>query len=170
MSIETHANRQAVVDLASSIGAKTVVEIGVRRGRLSILLVQVPTLERLYLIDTWADDEPFNKNDPDKTKVKKNARSVKRWARSQPNVTVLHMSSSQAVEEFADGSIDFVYLDGDHSFAGVTSDIRHYVPKLRKGGIISGDDYNLPTVSKVVDELIPNRNLILNSRIWWAIH
>jgi predicted O-methyltransferase YrrM len=169
MSVETYNNRQAVVDLASSIGAKTIVEIGVRRGRLSILLAEIPTLKSLFLIDSWEKDEPLGRENLDPTKVKKNARAVKRWAKRDSRVRVLHMPSSEAARRLADGAVDFVYVDGDHSFEGVAADIADYTPKLRAGGIISGDDYNDPAVAGAVDRFIPNRQLIPNTRIWWAV-
>jgi predicted O-methyltransferase YrrM len=169
MSVETYNNRQAVVDLASSIGAKTIVEIGVRRGRLSILLAEIPTLKSLFLIDSWEKDEPLGRENLDPTKVKKNARAVKRWAKRDSRVRVLHMPSSEAARRLADGAVDFVYVDGDHSFEGVVADITDYTPKLRPGGIISGDDYDLPAVRKAVDSLVPNLQLIPNTRIWWAV-
>jgi predicted O-methyltransferase YrrM len=169
MSAETNRNRQAVVDLATSSGATSVVEIGVRRGRLSILLAEIPGLEQLFLIDSWEKDEPLGRENLDKTKVQKNARAVKRWAKPRRNVTVLHMPSSEAARKIADGSIDFIYVDGDHSFEGVTADIKDYTPKLRPGGIISGDDYDLPEVKMAVDRLIPNLQLIPNTRTWWAV-
>jgi predicted O-methyltransferase YrrM len=169
MSAETNRNRQAVVDLAIGAGATSVVEIGVRRGRLSILLAEIPTLKSLFLIDSWEKDEPLGRENLDPTKVKKNARAVKRWAKRDSRVRVLHMPSSEAARRLADGAVDFVYVDGDHSFEGVAADIADYTPKLRAGGIISGDDYNDPAVAGAVDRFIPNRQLIPNTRIWWAV-
>jgi predicted O-methyltransferase YrrM len=160
VSIATDDNRKAVVELATNIGARTIVEIGVRRGRLSILLAEVPTLDRLYLVDVWMP-ERVNTQNPEK-----NFRSVSRWARKRGDVEVLRMRSDEAVNQFKDGSIDFLYIDGDHSYHGVTSDIKNYRRKVR--GTIAGDDYNLKSVKKAVDELLPHRHVHSNGRLWWA--
>ena len=46
-----------------------------------------------------------------------------------------------AVKTFEDGSLDFVFIDGNHAFEYVTEDIAEWSKKVRKGGIISGHDY-----------------------------
>ena len=47
----------------------------------------------------------------------------------------------EAVKQFKDGSLDFVYIDGNHTFEYVINDIAEWSKKVRKGGIISGHDY-----------------------------
>jgi cephalosporin hydroxylase len=167
MSIATNDNRLAVVELATEVGARTIVEVGVRRGRLSVLLARVPTLVHLYLIDVWLPEEATTQNQD------KNARSVKRWARNYSRkhklgITVMHMPSEKAAPKFSVCEIDFLYIDGDHSTEGVMADIKNYLPKVSIGGIISGDDYDLETVRVAVDKLLPNRQVHANGRLWWA--
>jgi len=50
-------------------------------------------------------------------------------------------NSVKMADSFADKSLDAVYLDGDHTYAGVTEDIVAWLPKVKPGGIICGDDY-----------------------------
>jgi predicted O-methyltransferase YrrM len=50
------------------------------------------------------------------------------------------MTSNDAVKLYEDGSIDFLLIDGDHSYQGVYDDIVNYLPKMRSGGLIVGDD------------------------------
>lgn len=47
----------------------------------------------------------------------------------------------EAVGDFKDESLDFVYIDGFHEFDAVMSDLIFWVPKVRPGGIIAGHDY-----------------------------
>jgi predicted O-methyltransferase YrrM len=59
--------------------------------------------------------------------------------RRYPNVTWLKQPSHVAVREFIVGSLDLVYIDGDHGKAG--EDIRLWLPKLhRPGGVMAGHD------------------------------
>lgn len=51
------------------------------------------------------------------------------------------MYSAEAAPTFADGSLDFVYIDGNHSLEAVTADLALWFPKVRSGGIFSGHDY-----------------------------
>ena len=48
--------------------------------------------------------------------------------------------SSEAAEYFEDGYFDFVFLDGDHSYDGVTRDLIAWFPKVKSGGYIGGHD------------------------------
>jgi hypothetical protein len=51
------------------------------------------------------------------------------------------MDSVAAANTFPDRSLDFVYLDGDHSLKGCTRDIVAWAPKVKAGGILAGHDY-----------------------------
>ena len=59
---------------------------------------------------------------------------------------VLHRSYSvEAAKTFADGSLDWVYIDGMHTFEAVKADLEAYAAKVKVGGFILGHDYtNLP--------------------------
>jgi hypothetical protein len=46
-----------------------------------------------------------------------------------------------ALEGFPDNSLDFVFIDGNHSFPYVAEDIFYWEKKVRPGGIVSGHDY-----------------------------
>ncbi len=52
-------------------------------------------------------------------------------------------SSVEAAKLVEDESLDWVYIDGDHSYAGVKADYEAWFPKVRKGGIVSGHDYGV---------------------------
>src|SRR3990167_6747852 len=58
-----------------------------------------------------------------------------------PNYTFIRDYSMNAVKDFEDNSLDFVYIDGDHCFESATNDIAEWSKKVRPGGIVSGDDY-----------------------------
>lgn len=52
--------------------------------------------------------------------------------------------SAESAAHFADGSVDFVFLDADHVYPRVYEDIHAWLPKIKPGGIIAGHDYNHP--------------------------
>jgi len=76
-----------------------------------------------------------------------------------------------------DASLDFCFIDGDHRYEAVKEDIIAWTPKLRKGGILSGHDYDYPHfggVTLAVDELLTDFNLELDAdgevptvKVWW---
>lgn len=52
---------------------------------------------------------------------------------------------------FADGSLDYVFIDGSHDGESVAADLKAWIPKVRTGGIAAGHDYNQGPVKKAVD-------------------
>jgi predicted O-methyltransferase YrrM len=43
--------------------------------------------------------------------------------------------------KYADGSLDWVFIDADHAYESVVKDLDAWLPKVRKGGIIAGHDF-----------------------------
>jgi methyltransferase family protein len=82
--------------------------------------------------------------------------------------TLIHLPSERAVTLFDDHYFDCVYLDGNHSYEAIANDISLWKPKVKHGGILSGDDYIQPWggVIKAVDELLEDRHLI--GQAWWT--
>lgn len=52
----------------------------------------------------------------------------------------IRMPSVEAAALYDDESIDFIMIDGDHTFEAVCADIAAFLPKMKKGGIMAGDD------------------------------
>ena len=65
------------------------------------------------------------------------------------------MTTNEAAGLFKDESLDAVFIDADHSYEAVKMDIQNWMPKVRKGGILAGHDYNSawPGVIKAVNEI-----------------
>ena len=64
--------------------------------------------------------------------------------------------SEQAVNLFEDGSLDFVYLDGNHAYDFIKQDIELWYPKVKKGGIVAGHDYLDMEWDEGEDYILPN--------------
>jgi hypothetical protein len=67
---------------------------------------------------------------------------------------VLRMTSAEAARLFQPASLDCVYIDANHEYAFVRSDIEIWAPKVRSGGILAGHDYSeqTPDVRRAADE------------------
>jgi predicted O-methyltransferase YrrM len=67
------------------------------------------------------------------------------------------MDQLEAVKTYETGSLDFVFLDSDHSYEGTRDAIMAFLPKLKPDGTLAGHDYNVdyPGVIQAVDELLP---------------
>lgn len=57
-------------------------------------------------------------------------------------VRLVELDAVRAAATYADGSLDFVYLDGDHTYRGTRDAIRAFLPKMKPGGELAGHDYS----------------------------
>ena len=69
-----------------------------------------------------------------------------------PNIIKIRKSSVEAAKDFPDGSLDAVYIDAAHDEDSVREDIRTWRTKIKPGGILSGHDYVLPFMGKLLEE------------------
>jgi len=65
---------------------------------------------------------------------------------------------------------DLIFIDADHSYRGVSTDIKDWLPKVRSGGIVAGHDYNTkwPSVQRAVADNLPIHEIQLEpDSVWW---
>ena len=90
----------------------------------------------------------------------------------QSIVNPIRLPSTEASKLYADNSLDFVFIDANHSYEFVKDDINAWYPKVKKGGILAGHDYDRswPGVIQAVDEFILENNysLEINSEYCWG--
>lgn len=87
--------------------------------------------------------------------------------------SIIRKPSIQAAKKFQNNQLDFVYLDADHRYSAIKSDLIAWTPKVKEGGIISGHDYGAewPGVKQAVDEWSKknNKNIhLLSGTFWYA--
>jgi predicted O-methyltransferase YrrM len=69
------------------------------------------------------------------------------------NIQVMKVDSVMASKLFQNESVDFVFIDADHSYEAVRQDIEVWLPKIKPGGMLAGHDYGEPCgVKQAVDE------------------
>lgn len=81
-------------------------------------------------------------------------------------IQIMRMDTSEAAELVPDESLDFVFIDADHTYEGCKRDIENWVPKVRRGGMIAGHDANWPSVRKAIDELGATK--IASDNVWYC--
>jgi len=62
----------------------------------------------------------------------------------------IRLESDEAASLYADQSLDFVFLDGDHSERAVATDLVSWFPKVKRGGVLAGHDYYFEGVHAAV--------------------
>lgn len=81
----------------------------------------------------------------------------------------IQMPSVDAANLYQDNSLDFVFIDASHTYENVFADIKAYLPKIKKGGVIGGHDYHSSEgVRRATQELLPNHTQI-SSNSWICI-
>ena len=149
-------------ELFTELGFTKGAEIGVEQGKFSeYLLKTVPNL-KLYCIDFWKYYRLWRgmkrqwRQDAYYEEVKKKLAPY--------DCEIIKATSMDAVKNFKDESLDFVYIDANHNYENVKEDLREWSKKVRKGGIVCGDDYHkFPSgndgVIRGLDEYIKDNNI-----------
>jgi hypothetical protein len=146
------APRSALPKFFKEYGFKKGVEIGVSWGQ-NIVDYCEAGLE-IYGVDPWqsTDEDNFRKIISIHGKYGSTPEGVYQLARERtdkyPNCHLLKMTSLEALKHFEDKSLDFVYIDGNHSFGYVAMDLMKWNRKVRKGGAIAGHDYGFRNPGK----------------------
>lgn len=137
------------------------VEIGVESGYTSaFLLERVPTL-RLLSVDPYPGERLIQYE------------AVKRMLHRYGERSSLWRNTSYEAARSFTGTLDLVFIDGDHSYASVKDDILLWAPKVRPGGIVAGHDYHCMAwedVGKAVHEAVHEAGAVLHlgsDFMWW---
>jgi hypothetical protein len=131
--------RDDLAELFAELEFNKGVEIGVDQGLYSEILCKANPNLVLHGIDPWKAYRGYT-DYTSQTHIDANrADALKRLA--PYNVLLVEKFSMEAVKDYPDQSLDFVYIDGNHEFLHVAEDIAHWVKKVRRGGILAGHDY-----------------------------
>ena len=143
--ISRHETRIPLWDeLLSRILPKTVLEVGVWKGDFAAwMLGTTLSIERYYMIDPWRRldhwNKPLNTTAADLERAYQDAMRATAFAKDK--VTVLRGTTIEMIDQIANDSLDFVYVDGDHTLRGIATDLVCVYPKLKPGAFIGGDDF-----------------------------
>lgn len=160
-------------DFINDRGWRVGAELGLMRGQtFDFLLTHCPKLEVLYGVDVFQHmpdapgEQPYRDVDHGA-----NLEAVSKIVEKHGRRARLHVcTTEQAAKLVPDGSLDFVFIDADHSYEGVKQDIESWSPKVKKGGWITGHDYApyWRGVVRAVDEAFGSRITLYECKIWAA--
>lgn len=155
MLAKTFTRRDEVAGLFRKDGVG--VELGVAAGDFSERILKYDHVGYLFSIDMWAGDRGHG--------VDQYREAIVRLSPYRQRNAIMRMRFDEALPLFANESLDFIYVDGyahDGELNGAT--FRDWFPKLRRGGIIAGDDYapDWPLVMRAVDAFVAQYGLELH--------
>lgn len=151
--------------------SQKVVEVGSWRGRSTRALAD-NTPGVVYAVDTWKGSvngvcqQEIGKHAPGwlKREFQKNMDGL-----LGNKVQVMEMDSLKAAERLSGQDLDLVFIDAEHTYESVRSDILAWYGLVRNGGILAGHDYggSWEGVQRAVDEMIPDHERVPGTYIWW---
>ena len=145
-----NCSRDELPKFFKEMGYKVGAEIGVFKGEFTIKFCKVGL--KMYAIDPWLSYCGSGRTLRSQERQDFLFGHATRLLGRYDNCTIIRKTSMDAVKDFKNGSLDFVYIDADHSFKHIAQDICEWTKKVRKGGVVSGHDYHctVPEARNVV--------------------
>ncbi len=114
-------------------------EIGVQKGKFAEVLCRAISELSLTAVDPWREygQDEYVLSDEDHAEGEAQARA----RLAAYDVTFKTEPSAVAVQTISPESLDFVYIDGNHTFDYVMHDLIEWSKRVRPGGIVAGHDY-----------------------------
>lgn len=160
--------RDIIAQMCAEFKPKIVVEVGAYNCDLTRKMLKVtPSIEKLYVVDPWTWPNKFSQDHMDGI-----AEQVAQWAKTEPRVRIYRLPSHEGSFLFENESIDFWHLDGKHKYETVLDDLACWVPKMRPGGMMSGDNHEFWGVSQAVEATFGEEGYMLTGcndkacRVW----
>lgn len=130
--------------ILKSTNVKTMAEIGVWKGDFAKdVLKNCELINRYYMIDPWKKlhdwNKPFNVDEEQFDDVYNEAMQKTEFASQK--IVVLRGRTKEVIDDIPDESLDFAYIDGDHTLRGISIDLIKLLPKMKDNAFIGGDDF-----------------------------
>lgn len=119
-------------------------EVGVKEGTF-FRIITSKTDGYCVAIDLWEHALLDTQNDANEPleKMKEYRKAFQKEFGGNPNIDIFQGNSVDVAEFFKTINVkfDIVYIDADHSFDAVYSDLQAFYPLVKPGGILAGHDY-----------------------------
>lgn len=118
------------------------VELGIFEGQYSALLLAKWGGNMLYGIDPFI---PYPKEEwrdgCNRLDLPEMGKKTAERFKDEQRYQLIMQPSLEAVSDFDDKQLDFVYIDGNHRYESAIADLRSWWPKVHSGGIIGLHDF-----------------------------
>jgi hypothetical protein len=152
------------------------VEIGAWYGQstsyLAVEIINSKKNIRLDVVDTWrGSDQMYDPSNVayDKTLIRNGTIFPEFIKNMKPVINIINPIEKDSIVAsylYADSSLDFVFIDAEHKYEFVIKDITHWLPKVKKGGVIAGHDYGWEGVTRAINEVFGQGNYKTKGQCW----
>lgn len=167
--------QQRAAEVLSRVGSGAHgAEIGVFSGVMSRELLKADPALSLMMVDSWegqgqayaGDSGDWHATLTQDAQDEFLRQTRKRVAFAGDRAQIIRKRSTEALTDIADQSLDFVFIDADHSYHGCKADIAGWFAKVKPGGWLGGHDYQNTDfekfgVTRAVDEFAAEHSLQL---------
>ena len=132
--------RHAIIAAMQHFGDKKVVgaEIGSSIGNNAYeTLTAWENLEKLHMVDSFVVCPDFKSQE----EQERNKFILTSRFEGDPRTNIILKSSDDACKMFEPKSLDFVYIDANHTYEAIKKDLINWTPLVKDGGMVSGHDY-----------------------------
>jgi hypothetical protein len=170
---EANPSGRGLVPYLQKLGTDLVgAEIGVCLGVTTEMIMKNVSIHNLFAVDnypTYIDWNGLPITTERQNKIKDHAFNR---LNGYDCVEFVYEDSSKFSSSIDDESLDFIFIDADHSYEGALRDFKQFWPKVKSGGIFSGHDLNIPTVNKALREFLGDKfnSLIAVENNAWLIY
>lgn len=155
-------NAEALYGLAKATPAATaIVEVGAFRGASTVCLAKGAKAgkgAKVWSVDPWdLPGNPYGKHGYSAPETRERYDAQLRRFGVRSHVTTIQAFSNDAASEWTGPRIGLLFVDGDHTYRGVRTDIEAWSEHLAADHVIAFDDYGTkknPGVAQAVNELV----------------
>ena len=167
------SGRGLVPELKKIKGELVGCEIGVCHGfSTEYFLKNIPNIKKIYAVDnypTFVDWDGTRVTAERQQETKE--RCFKRLSPFIDKVSFIYDKSEKFALTLEDDSLDFLFIDGDHSYEATLKDMQMYWPKVKSGGLFAGHDANLASVDAAIREFFKDKKVeriqVVENNAWY---
>lgn len=158
-------SHNSIPEIINEKNYKIGVEIGCAYGQHLDTILKNTKIEKLYGVDPYLNYREYR---GDRMNMPQNNMDLlymlvkNRLLYYKDRVELIRKKSEEAYGDFGDSSLDFVYIDGNHFEEYIKQDLNFWWPKIKKGGMLCGHDYDhpgFPHVTAIVNLFFKNLNI-----------
>ena len=148
-------------------GNDKAVEIGSYSGEGTEVIAK--HYKEVLAVDPWINGYDINDVASQQCPMKYVFEAFENRTKPLGNVSFSRSKSLEALDFVNTQSLNMVYVDGDHRYEAVVADIKGWLPKLRKGGVMAGHDWSFKAVQKALSEIFDGKEVVKFDGDSWAL-